>query len=213
MVDYNIISTGSKGNAVVLNKTILVDAGVPFKALTAVYRGLQLILLTHIHGDHFNKVTLRRLAEERPTLRFGCCEWLVHPLLECGVEKRQIDVYEPDCLYNYGLMTISPFRLIHDVPNCGYKIHFFAGQGSLLYATDTNSMAHVEAKGYDLYMLEANYNQDEIVGRIHEKQAAGIFCHEYKALNNHLSKEKADSWLYSQMKHNSQYVYLHEHGA
>lgn len=51
---YNIISTGSKGNAVVINDRILIDIGVPFKALEPVKKDLRLVLLTHQHSDHFN---------------------------------------------------------------------------------------------------------------------------------------------------------------
>ena len=49
-MEYEIISTGSQGNAVVVNNNILIDVGVSFKALTNVYRKLQLVLLTHIHS-------------------------------------------------------------------------------------------------------------------------------------------------------------------
>ena len=54
MIDYNIISTGSQGNAVVIEHKILIDCGVSFKALAAEYRTLKLVLLTHIHSDHFH---------------------------------------------------------------------------------------------------------------------------------------------------------------
>ena len=53
-MNYNIISTGSKGNAIVLNKIILLDCGVPFRELKDVYKDLKIVLLTHAHGDHFN---------------------------------------------------------------------------------------------------------------------------------------------------------------
>lgn len=49
-MEYEIIATGSTGNAVVLNKNILIDVGVSFKALKNVYKDLQLVLLTHIHS-------------------------------------------------------------------------------------------------------------------------------------------------------------------
>ena len=49
-MEYEIISTGSQGNAVVINNNILIDVGVSFKALKNVYRKLQLVLLTHIHS-------------------------------------------------------------------------------------------------------------------------------------------------------------------
>ena len=46
MINYNIISTGSQGNAVVIERKILVDCGVSFKALAAECRTLKLVLLT-----------------------------------------------------------------------------------------------------------------------------------------------------------------------
>ena len=75
MVKYNIISTGSDGNATILEDFVLIDCGVPYKALEPYVTKLKLVLLTHIHSDHFQKRTIKRLAEERPTLRFGCCGW------------------------------------------------------------------------------------------------------------------------------------------
>jgi len=50
MIEYVIISTGSKGNAVIANKAVLIDCGVPFKALKMYYKKLKLVLLTHIHS-------------------------------------------------------------------------------------------------------------------------------------------------------------------
>ena len=53
MVKYNIISTGSDGNATILEDFVLVDCGVPYKALEPYVPKLKLVLLTHIHSDHF----------------------------------------------------------------------------------------------------------------------------------------------------------------
>ena len=50
MMDYEIISTGSKGNCAILEKTIAVDMGVPFKRIQPYYKDFELVLLTHIHG-------------------------------------------------------------------------------------------------------------------------------------------------------------------
>lgn len=47
---YDVIASSSAGNAVVINGNILVDCGVPFKRLNAVYKDLQIVLLTHIHS-------------------------------------------------------------------------------------------------------------------------------------------------------------------
>ena len=210
MIDYNILSTGSKGNAVVIDKTILIDCGVPFKALDRVYRKLGLVLLTHEHGDHINKTTIKRLVTERPRLRFGCGAWMVPKLLECGVKPKHVDVYMFGHKYQYKGFCLEPVPLLHNVPNCGHKIHFDDGQ-KLFYATDTNSLNQVEAHGYDLYMLEANYGEEEIAERIRRKQAAGEYCHEHEVLKNHLSREKAEKWLANNMGPNSEYIWMHQH--
>lgn len=206
---YNIISTGSKGNAVVINDSIMIDAGVPFRKLAEVYRLIKLVLLTHIHGDHFNKATIKKLAYERPTLRWACGEWLVPHLIETGVQKKNIDVMEPDKLYNYGAFKVSPVKLNHNVENCGYRI--FANDKKLFYATDTGNLNGIEAKGYDLYMVEANHEIDEILERIKQKLQDGIYSYEMDAINNHLSKEKADEFIYSNIGSNGVYVYMHQH--
>lgn len=209
---YNIISTGSKGNAVVINDNIMIDCGVPFKALEPVRKYLRLVLLTHIHGDHFNPWTVRALAKERPALRWGCCEWMVGPLLEAGVDKRRIDVFDPDipAFEMYGVLcSVRPERLTHNAPNCGY--HILSNSERLFYATDTGTLDGIEAKGYDLYMVEANHARAELEARMEAKRAAGEFSYEWAAAKNHLSREQAEDWLYQQMGPNSKYVFLHQH--
>lgn len=206
---YNVISTGSQGNAVVINDYILIDCGVSFKALSAVYKGLKLVLLTHIHTDHFKASTIKKLAFERPTLRFACCEWLVNDLVECGVEKKNIDVLEIGKIHNYKLFKVIPVKLYHNVPNCGYKIHFESEK--LFYATDTGTLEGISAKDYDLYMVEANYTDDEMAERIRLKDEQGIYAYEYEVVNNHLSKAKCDDFIYSNIGSCGEYVYLHQH--
>lgn len=210
MVDYNIISTGSHGNAVVIGKHILIDCGVPYKLLRPYVRDLKLILLTHIHSDHFNRSTIRNLAKERPTLRFGCGRWLVAPLVELGVSKTNIDVLDFDKLYGYGICNVIPIPLVHNVPNCGYKLHFASG-GKIIYATDTNNLNGIRAYHYDLYLIEANYEDDIIMEKIKEKKANGEYAYEMQVIKNHLSKAKCDNFIYSNIGPNGTYVYMHQH--
>lgn len=208
-MQYNIIATGSKGNAVILNDYILIDCGVSFKQLKDIYRDLKIVLLTHIHSDHFNKTTIRRLAKERPTLRFGCCDWLVSDLIDCNVQKRNIDVFEIGKVYDYQKFKISPIKLYHDVPQCGYRL--FVGGEKAIYATDTAHLQGISAKSYDLYLIEANYEDEELQERIKAKQEAGQYCYEMNVSSRHLSKEQADAFLLENMGVHSQYVYLHQH--
>lgn len=208
-MNYNIISTGSQGNAVVVNNHILIDCGVTFKALKGVYKDLQIVLCTHIHTDHFKPQTLKRLAKERPTLRFGCCQWLVKPLVDAGIPKQSIDVYEIGKIYDYKAFKVSPIKLYHNVPNCGYRA--FASGEKAIYATDTGHLQGITAKGYDLYMIEANYDEDDLEQRIIEKTAAGQYCYELYVAERHLSHTQASEWLMQNMSAKSEYVFLHQH--
>lgn len=206
---YEIIASGSKGNAVVINNNILIDCGVSFKALQGVYKHLSLILLTHSHSDHLNKKTLARLAGERPLLRFGCGAWLTPILSECGIKPENIDVYGIGELYSYGEFKVSPVKLYHNVPNYGYRI--FSNGEKAFYATDTGHLEGIEAKNYDLYLIEANYEDEELQKRIDEKAKNNIFAYETAVPDRHLSKAQADEFLLCNMGDKSNYVYLHEH--
>lgn len=206
---FNIIATGSKGNAVIINDCILIDTGVPFKALEPYYKDLRLILLTHIHSDHFNPSTISRLHKERPTLRFACCKWMVKPLMDAGVSISNIDMLEPYTQYKYNICSIEPFELTHDVPNCGYKIHL--ENKSIFYATDTDNLRGIEAREYDLYMVEGNYCEEEIKQRMADKREQGIYCYEWRVLKNHLSIQEAKKWIFKNAGVNSEYILLHAH--
>lgn len=207
---YDIISTGSKGNAVVLNDRLLIDCGIPYKSLEAYKEKLQLVLLTHIHCDHFNRKTIKRLAKMRPTLRFGCCKWLVNDLIGCGIPKSRIDVFIPDLQNTYNQsLKVTAVELKHNVPNCGYKI-FLDGE-KVLYATDTNNLNGITAKDYDLYLIEANYEDEEIRERIRKKEQNGQYAYEHEVLKNHLSKAKCDEFIVKNSGIKSKFIYMHGH--
>ena len=206
---YEIINTGSKANAVVVEKYILIDCGVAFSRLKPYINDLKLVLLSHLHSDHFRRSTIKALAFERPTIRFICGEWIAKELVDCGVKKTNIDILQSGHLYNFGSVIVEPIKLFHDVLNFGYKLYI--GGEKLMYATDTNSLDGIEAKDFDIYMIEANHTEKEIEERIVEKLRMGEYPYEQKARSNHLSKEKADNFIYDNIGQKGVYVYLHTH--
>lgn len=209
-MNYKIIGSGSDGNGLIIEETILIDCGISFKKLKDDYRKLKIVLLTHRHQDHFDKATIKKLASERPTLRFGCCEWLVKELVECGVEKKNIDVLEIDKIYDYRDFKVIPIKLYHDVENCGYKLKINGNK--LIYATDTNRIDHIIAKNYDFYFIEGNYESDEeLAQRKSDKLLTGEYSYEDRVKETHLSKVQATEWLMENMGENSKYIFMHEH--
>lgn len=208
-MNYKIISSCSTGNATIIRDIILIDCGVTFRKLEKYYRKLKIVLLTHIHSDHFKKETIRKLAQERPTLRFACCEWLLKPLLDCGVERKNIDVLQIGTRYDYKLFKIVPIKLYHDVQQCGYRVLF--DNYKVIYMTDTRTVEGIVAKNYDLYLVEGNYEEEELEQRIKQKQEEGLYYYESRVRNTHLSKGQATDFLLNNMGENSEYVFMHEH--
>ena len=208
-MNYKIISSCSTGNATIIRDIILIDCGVTFRKLEKYYKKLKIVLLTHIHSDHFKKETIKRLAQERPTLRFACCEWLLQPLLECGVLRKNIDVLQIGTRYDYKLFKIVPIKLYHDVPQCGYRVLF--DDYKVIYMTDTRTVEGIVAKNYDLYLVEGNYEEEELEQRIKQKQEEGMYYYESRVRNTHLSKGQATDFLLNNMGENSEYVFMHEH--
>ena len=147
--------------------------------------------------------------EDRPTVRFAACSWLLTDLINAGIPAKNIDLLQCGKFYDYGAFQVIPVQLTHNVPNCGYKL-FFAG-GKAFYATDTNNLNGITAKGYDLYLIECNYEDQEIHERIKEKEINGEFAYEKRVIYNHLSKLKCDAWIYSYADELSEYFYLHQH--
>lgn len=202
---YHILATGSKGNAVIYFDTILVDCGIPYSKIEQFKSKLQIVLLTHKHTDHLNKSTLKRLVFERPSLRIGCAEFLQEQLLDIP----NLDVYRIGKIYNYGSFKISPFKLYHDVPNIGYRI--FKEDKKIIHATDTYTLEGITAKGYDLYAIEANYDEERIWDIIQEKKQKGMFAHQFSSMNSHLSMQQAQQFIQENADpDNHQIVYLHQ---
>ena len=208
-MNYKIISSCSTGNATIIRDIILIDCGVTFKKLEKYYKQLKIVLLTHVHQDHFNRSTIKRLAQERPTLRFACCEWLLQQLLECGVERRNIDILQIGTKYDYKLFKIVAIKLYHDVHQCGYRILF--DDYKVIYMTDTKTIEGISAKNYDLYLVEANYKENELEERIKQKQLQGDFTYEWRVKDTHLSEEQCVEFLLNNMGKNSEYVFMHQH--
>ena len=81
-----------------------------------------------------------------------------------------------------------------------------------IYATDTSSIDHIEAKGYNLYLIEANYNTDEeLREKIKEDEEQGQFSYYKRVLETHLSQLQAINWLDQNKNEDSEYCFIHQH--
>ena len=210
---YKILSSGSHGNAVIYHNSILLDCGISFQAVKPHIRDIQLVLLTHEHGDHLNISTLKRLHTERPGLRIGCGEFMIPKLQD--INPRNIDIYGSSkiydygmFIYDYGMFKVSPIKLYHDVPNFGYRI--FKDNHRLIHCTDTFTLKGIAAKNYDLYCIESNYDEDTVWEIIRQQEMNGKYAHQRGSINSHLSRQQCDTFFLENKGEHSQLIRLHE---
>lgn len=207
---YKIINSGSDGNCIVINDEILLDCGVSFKKIEPYYKKIKLVFISHIHHDHLLPTTIKRLAFERPTLRFLVGEFLVEKLIECGVKKENIDILKLGTRLTYNEhFSVQGIKLYHDVEN--YGIRLILDGKKAIYMTDTKTIKGIKARNYDLYLIEGNYDEDEIYERIRIKEENGMFVNEYRTIETHLSCQEATEWLLENMGDNSLYELIHQH--
>ena len=206
----NVISSSSKGNCYIYNKDLMLDIGVSFAKVKPYIRNLKLLLLTHRHQDHINRKTLQKLIYEMPTLKIVCGEWMVQLLINLGVNKKNIYVLKINKKYDLGKYIIEPIKAIHDVSNCGYKIIIKATNYKIFHITDTASLNEIEAKGFDMFSIESNYNEELLKKHIEECEDENMLYYLNRVPYTHLSYEQANSFLIENMGDNSQFEYIHQ---
>lgn len=102
---------------------------------------LRLMILTHKHGDHFDKKLIKQLAENK-NLTWIIPEFLKEQAMELGVQEDKIITPIPGETIQFEGLTILPFEGRHfrhgtksGVPCCGYHISA-EGAPSLVFPGD-----------------------------------------------------------------------------
>lgn len=204
-VKYDLISTGSSGNAIVYEDVVLVDVGISYKYMVERVGSVKVALLTHRHSDHLRIATIKHLVKDLPNVVIMCGEWLKSSLE--GLEMAHIVYCDMNKWYRVGNIEVSPFSLYHDVPNCGWRIK--VNGKKIFHATDTVTLDGIEAKGYSLYGVEFHHDNMIIEKQIEDKINAGVFCYEIGAKNSHLSFQDAQRWVNENKSQDSEVIKLH----
>lgn len=128
-LDYEVIATGSTGNAVRI-ENILIDCGIPFAKLAPALPKVNTLLITHSHGDHVKPTTLMSIMAKYP--RIEICgnadvayRWHVNRII--GETPFVIK----------GSWEVTPIAGVHDVPVTYFVLKHMPSNTNVLYATDT----------------------------------------------------------------------------
>lgn len=177
------------------------------KQLGPYLHNVKAVFVGHEHGDHLKAPTIKRIHELRPTVRFMAGNFLKDRLTDIGINRANIDVLGAGKVYDYKMFKVSPFILFHDVKNYGLRI-FDKGK-KVLYATDTKSINHITAKGYNLFLLEGNYSEKKISENLKNAKDSWEIYYCQRAQETHLSIEQASDFLMDNMDGNSHYRLIH----
>ena len=200
-MNYKIISTGSKGNAVIIND-VLVDCGVAFKTLKDDLYDIKYLLLTHIHSDHIKTGTLKSIKSKFPHVTI-IGNYQVH-------ESHGVDLIVNA---GYPLETedyvFNAFECNHDVVTYGFHWNLENGE-SVFYATDTSDLDNVGKNLlFDYIFVESNHDYYKLEATRNQPNKRGY--DPYVSGKRHLSTQKAKEFYLFHRKHrNVPFIELHK---
>jgi phosphoribosyl 1,2-cyclic phosphodiesterase len=170
--DVNIVHTGSKGNCVIIDKKIMIDVGRSYRELEPLLSDMEVIFVTHRHGDHLNPAVINQMTKKMPWKVNGNLYMNKDVLEKVKSHKNLTNLIFPsdhiidsnttlNLVIDNKKYSFCTFNLYHDVPNQGFVITNELGE-KLIYATDTSSLQDAPNEKYDYILIEGNYDEDKL---------------------------------------------------
>ena len=207
---YEIVGSGSRGNAIIIEDVLMLDCGVPFTQIRPYLKKVKIIFISHIHQDHLYPSTVKKIAYNHPLIRFICgSKDVAEKLLECGVLIQNIYFMPSRKWFSLGIVNLKLEPMKHDVDNYAlkFKINNINKRG--IYIVDTASLGDLKAEKYDLYLIEANYKEETLQKHLQECSQEDLIYLQ-RVPYTHLSYEQANTFLIDNMGANSEFQYIHE---
>ena len=197
-LDYNIIATGSTGNAVRI-ENIMIDCGIPFAKMKEDLYKVDTLLITHSHSDHVKQSTLDRIRKEFPGITVYANPDVAYQFdVDMVVESKPFKLRKR--------RTIIPFPGVHDVPVTGYIIQM--NKLNILYMTDTAKVDPPDIP-LDYVFLESNFDERKI--RQESKKYKRHGYDPYLSVTRHLSTQKCKEFYFTHRRsEESKLIELHQ---
>lgn len=205
--DYEIIHSGSSGNFNKITHTDLTgykitfatDFGKPFKHLEKYLYDVDVILVSHVHGDHYQPATYKQIREAFPNIIVIGNDDVNNRIKADGLPELDYVVNAGDGI-QIGDVYIRAFENEHGTPEmpvdcCGWIL--YDGQTNILYSTDMSTTLHYQQYlnkhnlKVDTILLEANYDPN-IVGFIEDLNIHSGYSIFNNGSERHMSKEEFD---------------------
>lgn len=198
-LDYNIIATGSTGNAVRI-ENMMFDCGIPFKDMKEELYKVDSLFITHSHSDHVKEATLKSIHKEFPRITvYGNANVAYQFDVDVVVGTAKVKLKKN--------RVVIPFDGIHDVPVTGYIVQM---KGiNILYMTDTAKVELPEDIPLDYVFLESNYDETKLRQMAKQYQRKGY--NPMESSLRHLSTQKCKEFYYVHRRDkDSKLIELHQ---
>lgn len=186
-MDIRILASGSKGNAYIVSDgttTLLLDAGIPIKAIQAgcefSLSSIAACLVTHEHKDHSKAVgdLARRgvdIYASRGTIK--ACSLAGHRIHETKALKEEA----------IGTFKVLPFDVQHDAAEpLGFLCTSTTTREKLLYFTDTYYVKY-RFTGLTHILAECNYVSENLMKRVDSRELHHELAR--RVIQSHMSLE------------------------
>lgn len=212
-----ILGTGSTGNAVLIDDTIMIDCGLGVNKLLPYLQNVRHLFITHRHSDHLNISVLKNIAKKvsKSIIRFG-----LHVNSDCYnmIERKAPEIaemIESERLTSHSLLDlkidgveykIETYPLYHDVENQGFVIT--KNGKTLIHATDTSTMKDAPNRQFDVILVEGNYDESKLIEYLKSDDREV----RYRAARNlrHLSIQAHENFVKSHSHPDTISLMLHE---
>lgn len=201
-LNYKIIASGSKGNAVRIGE-IMIDCGVPYKAMKTELMKCKVLFITHIHSDHVAKPTLDAIKRNHPLIKI-IGNYQV-------AEKYGVDIISNKHTIGNRRWKLTPFYVPHDVVTQGAVIDFIdAGDTKncrVIYVTDSAGTDKWIVGKYDYLFIESNHDEKLIALAKPSKYGYNVKNAAYR----HTSTQKSKAFYYmNRADKQSPWIELHK---
>lgn len=229
------MSSGSHGNSIVLDNgttKLAIDFGVKtfklWKELAAStgikVEDLDAVLITHAHGDHIKSLNafIAVHGNEKVYTTAKVANDISRTSYVSRFNLSKVRTIPFGSWVEVGDFRVTPIKMNHPgnsqsaIAECvGYHIKDLANNKQYVYATDTTTLKNViiPSEGFDLLMLESNYDEDlEMQVFNNAEQSPAVVARHIGTVRNHLPHHVTTAWI---LRHNelfkeAKYILLHE---
>ncbi|MDO4754247.1 MAG: MBL fold metallo-hydrolase, partial [Bacillota bacterium] len=190
----DVLASGSKGNAYLVHMTdvtLLLEAGIPFKALQKA-SGYQLssvdaCLITHEHKDH--------AYSAKDIIKSGIDTYMSKGTKEALSlsDSHRLHTVKAHEKFQIGSVIVYPFEAAHDAKEpLSYLIIDAQANERLLFFTDTSQVKY-RFSGVTHMLAECNYSKEQMLSSFDEQSINASLVS--RVVGSHLSLESLVKYL------------------